>query len=107
MKQRKALLQRIAAVITNKMNGATLRVAVDGADGAGKSTFADELWRMLRADEIRVIRASVDGFHNPEVVRYRRGRYSPEGFYYDSYDYEALVPGPPSESPLHGRTGLL
>lgn len=107
MKQRKALLQRIAAVITNKMNGATLRVAVDGADGAGKSTFADELWRMLRADGIRVIRASVDGFHNPEVVRYRRGRYSPEGFYYDSYDYEALVPGPPSESPLHGRTGLL
>lgn len=90
MEQRKALLQRIATAIANRVNSATLCVAVDGVDGAGKSTFADELWGVLHGDGIKVIRASVDGFHNPKVIRYRKGRYSPEGFYYDSYDYEAL-----------------
>src|SRR5206468_5878253 len=33
---------------------------------------------------------SVDGFHHPRELRYRRGRSSPEGFYLDSYDYPAL-----------------
>jgi uridine kinase len=37
-----------------------------------------------------VIRASVDDFHNPRAVRYARGRHSPDGFYLDSYDYNAL-----------------
>jgi hypothetical protein len=37
-----------------------------------------------------VIRSSVDGFHNPRELRYRRGRGSPEGFYLDSHDYAAL-----------------
>jgi uridine kinase len=30
---------------------------------------------------------SIDGFHNPPDVRYRRGRGDPEGFFRDSYDY--------------------
>src|SRR5262249_6373078 len=34
--------------------------------------------------------SSADGFHNPRELRYRRGRTSPEGFYFDSYDYAAL-----------------
>jgi uridine kinase len=37
-----------------------------------------------------VIRASVDGFHHPREIRYRLGRDSPEGFYRDSYDLDAL-----------------
>ncbi|MGB1763873.1 nucleoside/nucleotide kinase family protein [Alloalcanivorax xenomutans] len=90
MEQRKRLLQRIATAIANKVNSTTLRVAIDGVDGAGKSTFADELWVMLCGEGIRIIRASLDGFHNPKIIRYRKGRYSPEGFYHDSYDYEAL-----------------
>lgn len=90
MEQRKRLLQRIATAIANKVNSATLRVAIDGVDGAGKSTFADELWVMLCGEGVRIIRASLDGFHNPKIIRYRKGRYSPEGFYHDSYDYEAL-----------------
>ncbi|CUR46000.1 Uridine kinase [Alloalcanivorax xenomutans] len=90
MEQRKKLLQRIATAIANKVNSATLRVAIDGVDGAGKSTFADELWVMLCGEGVRIIRASLDGFHNPKIIRYRKGRYSPEGFYHDSYDYEAL-----------------
>ncbi len=71
-----------------------LRVAIDGVDGAGKTVLADELAAVLTsvlAESGRaVIRASVDGFHHPKSVRYRLGRGSPEGFYYDSYDYEAL-----------------
>jgi uridine kinase len=64
-----------------------LRVAVDGVDGAGKTTFADELAHLLRDQGRPVIRASVDGFHHPRAVRYRLGQTSPEGFYRDSYDY--------------------
>lgn len=76
----------IAAVMRADM---TL-VAVDGVDGAGKTHFADELESRLQERGTRVERASVDGFHNPSEVRYRRGRDSPEGFFRDSYDYEAL-----------------
>jgi uridine kinase len=66
------------------------RVAVDGVDGAGKTVFADELGDALDRRGITVLRASVDGFHHPPHVRYRRGRRSPEGFFLDSYDYPAL-----------------
>jgi uridine kinase len=67
-----------------------LRVAVDGVDGVGKTTFADRLATAIVRSGRRVIRASVDDFHNAREVRYRRGRSSPEGFYLDSYNYTAL-----------------
>jgi uridine kinase len=38
-----------------------------------------------------VIRASIDGFHNPRAVRYRRGRHSPEGYFLDSFNLKAVV----------------
>jgi uridine kinase len=44
----------------------------------------------VRGFERDVIRASVDGFHNPRSIRYRQGRSSPQGFYFDSYDYAGL-----------------
>lgn len=65
-------------------------MAVDGVDGAGKTVFADELAGVLRGRGVPVVRASVDGFHNPREVRYRRGRTSPLGFFEDSYDYASL-----------------
>jgi uridine kinase len=40
-----------------------------------------------------VIRASIDGFHNPRSVRYRLGTSSPEGYFRDSFNYEALTNG--------------
>jgi uridine kinase len=63
-------------------------VAVDGPDGAGKTRFADALAEVLRTEGRSVVRVSVDGFHQPRTVRYRRGRDSPEGFWLDSYDYQ-------------------
>lgn len=64
-----------------------LLVGVDGVDGVGKTTFADELGDALRARGREVVRSSADGFHHPRSVRYRLGRSSPEGFYRDSYNY--------------------
>jgi uridine kinase len=87
---RDALLTSVARQIVELPGPGTVKVGVDGVDGAGKSVFADELARVV-ADLTRpVIRASVDGFHRPREIRYRRGRTSPQGYFYDSYDYAAL-----------------
>lgn len=67
------------------------RVAIDGVDAAGKTTLADELVSFIRAHDRPVIRASIDGFHNPANIRHRRGPTSPEGYYYDSFNYRALL----------------
>ena len=88
--QRQELLGAVADLISELPRGQVLRVAVDGIDGAGKTTFADELASVLQERGEIVIRASVDAFHNPKAKRYERGRTSPEGFFRDSYDYEGL-----------------
>ncbi|MFS0733445.1 uridine kinase [Microbacterium sp. 1P10UB] len=62
-------------------------LAVDGVDGAGKTTFADGLAEAFSEAGSAVYRASIDGFHRPRSERYARGRDSAEGFYRDSYDY--------------------
>ena len=66
------------------------RVAVDGPAAAGKTTLADELAVVLDARGRRVIRASIEGFLLPRSQRYRRGVYSGEACYHDSFDYQAL-----------------
>lgn len=63
-------------------------VAIDGPDAAGKSTLADRLAEALHAPTLR---ASIDGFHQPSEVRYRRGDLSAAGYYHDSFDYPALL----------------
>jgi uridine kinase len=87
---RRRLLTAVAESILGLDLRRIVRVGVDGVDGAGKTTFADELARALEQRGQRVIRASVDGFHNPRAIRYRLGRASPEGFFADSYDYGRL-----------------
>ena len=87
---RKQLLSELAQRLVATSPDRTVRVAIDGVDGAGKTTFADELGSLIAAEGRSVIRASVDGFHNPRAVRYRRGRHSSEGFFEDSYNYAAL-----------------
>jgi uridine kinase len=78
------ILQRIATFVGDRNREQIFRVAVDGVDGVGKTTFADKLSSAIERIGRPVIRASVDGFHNPRELRYRRGRASPEGFYLDS-----------------------
>ena len=84
------LVEEIAGLIRQHKPGMILRVGVDGVDGVGKTVFADMLGRAIEANGRAVIRASVDGFHNPRKERYRRGRDSPVGFYLDSFDYAGL-----------------
>ena len=79
---RSALLRRIAALV-----GPGFIVAIDGVDGAGKTTFANDLVDHIPGP---VVRATVDEFHQPRSVRYTKGRHSPEGFFLDSYDYPSL-----------------
>lgn len=90
MNERKALLHTLATTIAGLPAERVLRVGIDGVDGAGKSVFGDELAAALEAAGRRTIRASVDGFHNPRALRYRQGRYSPLGYFFDSYDYAQL-----------------
>lgn len=66
-------------------------VAIDGVDGAGKTTFAAELADELTDSGITVIRVSLDDFLNPPEIRHQRGRSSPEGFVADTYDYERFI----------------
>ncbi|RUR01134.1 uridine kinase [Labedella endophytica] len=65
-------------------------VAVDGLDGAGTTVFADALAATFAERDHAVVRASIDDFHRPSAERYAVGRDSPEGFYRDSYDYQAF-----------------
>lgn len=67
--------------------GRTL-VGVDGVDGAGKTTFANELAELLRESGLEVIRISMDDYLNPQSKRYAQGRTSAKGYFEDSYDYE-------------------
>jgi len=87
---REALLGRLAKIIATSHPTGRIRVAVDGVDGAGKTMLADALAPLVAGKGREVIRASVDDFHNPRAVRYARGRYSPDGFFLDSYDYPAF-----------------
>jgi uridine kinase len=87
---RTAAVEQLAAVIAALRPLHPARVAIDGVDGAGKTTLADELVQPLRRAGREVIRASIDGFHNPREVRYARGPDSPEGYFLDSFDYGAV-----------------
>lgn len=88
---RPAVLDQVVEVILAIDCLHPIRVAIDGVDAAGKTTLADELAVMIEGSGRRVIRASLDGFHNPRQTRYRLGPDSPEGYYQDSFNYQALL----------------
>lgn len=87
---RAQLLAALADRIAAQRRPPPLRVAIDGIDAAGKTELADELTAPLAARGIPVIRASLDGFHRPRTERYRRGEYSPEGYFEDAFDHATL-----------------
>src|ERR1017187_6132104 len=70
MTPRQHLLRTIADTLIPLHKGRILRVAIDGVDGAGKTTFADEFAQVIHSQR-PVIRASVGGFHHPRSIRYR------------------------------------
>jgi uridine kinase len=88
---RATLLRQLASQIRSVTVNHPVRVAIDGPDAAGKTTIADELDEILSQTGRKVIRASIDGFHNPKSIRYQRGSLSPAGYFLDSFNYNALV----------------
>src|SRR5262245_2289019 len=87
---RDELLSHLAEAVGSVTTAHPTRVAVDGPPAAGKTTLADELAIVLRAQGREVIRATIEGFLFPRVRRYRRGEYSPEGCWLDNHDYDTL-----------------
>ncbi len=81
----------LAAMIDSVRADHPVRVAIDGIDAAGKTTLANALVDPLSKLGREVIRASIDGFHRPRRLRYARGEDSPAGYYYDSFDYDAVI----------------
>jgi uridine kinase len=85
-----SLVERLAEILPLDDPGAeNVIVGIDGVDGAGKTILAERLVEHLRETRA-ALRVSIDGFHHTRERRYRRGRSSPEGFWLDSYDYDAF-----------------
>jgi len=89
---RAALIDTVADIVHSTPCKHPLRVAVDGVDASGKTTFSNELAHAIKSQSVReVIQINVDDFHQPNVLRKRRGDLSPEGFYLDSYNYQTFI----------------
>jgi uridine kinase len=84
------LLDYLAEAVGSVTMAHPTRVAVDGRPAAGKTTLADELADVLRAQGREVIRATIENFLLPQSQRYRRGTHSAEGCYHDSFDFDAM-----------------
>ena len=90
MVKRKEIICELAEVINQIDLPHPVRVGIDGGGAAGKTTFADELVEPLEKLGRKVIRSTIDGFHNPPEIRRRQGQFSPKGYFEDSYDYPKL-----------------
>ena len=90
---RAEMLHRVADAVASVEVSRPVRVAVDGRPASGKTTLADELRVRLGSRGRPVIRATIDEFMFPKVVRYRRGIDSADGCYHDSFDFHALHRG--------------
>lgn len=90
MASRQDVVSRLARRIEGIELPHPTRVGIDGVDAAGKTILADEIAAEIASSGRHVIRASIDGFHNPAAIRRRRGPDSPEGYFRDSFNYHAL-----------------
>jgi len=88
---RHELLEKVTGSILEIRRNHTIRVAIDGVDCAGKTTFADELAGYMKERGVKVIRACIDGFHNPAKTRYSMGKDSGEGYYTKSFNHDAII----------------
>lgn len=86
-----SLFRYLSEVILGHKKKLPVLVGIDGVDASGKTTLADKLAAYLEKSNRQIIRASIDGFHNPSSVRYRQGRESPDGYYQDSFNHELII----------------
>lgn len=88
---RSQMLDQVSTYITTKKFERPTLVAIDGFDNSGKTRLTKELVFPLRKSRRQIVTISLDHFQNPTHMRYRRGRESPEGYYYDAFNYEAFI----------------
>ena len=71
--------------------GSTLLVGIDGLGGAGKSTIAEEVSRLLEAEDIHTEIFHIDDFIHPKAVRYNDDYPQWEQYYYLQWRYEHFL----------------
>ena len=87
---RNEFLRELVGEIAHNYGHGRVIVAVDGVDGAGKTSFGDDLAAVFREAGHDAFRASMEDFHRSRAERYREGRESPVSFYRDSFDYQTF-----------------
>ncbi len=85
------LFKHLSGAILGYRKESPVLVGIDGVDASGKTTLADRLAVYLEQSGRQIIRASVDGFHNRSIIRYRQGKESPSGYYQDSFNHRLLI----------------
>ncbi|MGY4768304.1 uridine kinase [Kribbella sp. CWNU-51] len=91
MGKRAAVLAELAEMILAVDRPHPIRVAIDGCSAAGKTTLADELAQVLRDRTDReIIRAGIDYFKRAAALRTAYPIDSPEGYYLDTWDNDAI-----------------
>ncbi|GAB2606821.1 nucleoside/nucleotide kinase family protein [Kribbella endophytica] len=91
MSQRSDVLNDLADAVLAVERVHPVRVGIDGCSAAGKTTLADELGEVLRARTGReVIRAGLDYFKRAPELRTAYPIESPESYYLDTWDRDAI-----------------
>ncbi|MEH7462969.1 hypothetical protein V7166_13050 [Bacillus thuringiensis] len=88
--KRQTVIREIAEHICALKLNHPVRVGVSGITASGKTTFANELAKEIQNQGRKVIRTSIDYFHNPRAIRYSQGKESAKGYYEDAHDYKAI-----------------
>jgi uridine kinase len=85
----KILKQRVLEIQRTKSKA--VRVAINGIEGTGKTTFTEKFTSYLHSNQVNAIHITIDGFHNKKQIRYKQGRDSAKGYYEDSYNELAFT----------------
>jgi len=80
----------IAKHILDYQKNNPLIIAFDGVDTSGKTTLANNVYKVLKNYNKNTVRISIDKFHNPKEIRLQKGELSPDGYFYDSFNLEKI-----------------
>jgi uridine kinase len=91
--QQEALFRKLSEAIflVQKQKNKPLRIAINGVEGTGKTTFVSAFCDYLQKKDLEAIHVPIDGFHYNKKHRYQQGRNSARGYYEDSYNEAVFV----------------
>jgi uridine kinase len=91
--QQEALFRKLSEtiVLLQKQKQKPLRIAVNGIEGTGKTTFVLAFCAYLQEHKLEAIHVGIDGFHYNKKHRYQQGRNSARGYYENSYNEASFV----------------